>query len=465
MTCSSDQPEQVTADQGGVPRVHTRIRAVLGGLLMAIAALIGISALASPAHADGASIVGTITDPDGKPVAGVVLKAEGEKGSGEATSGADGTFSIELPSAGTFTVTIDTTTLPDGLALAKEGDEEKSILVLGGKKKILVPLTKGTPAAAASSGPTTVGGDTPAPAAESSGGTSQWEQLPQMLVDGLVFGILIALGALGLNLIYGTTGLTNFSHGELLTLGAFTAIVLNELGLHVAIAAPIAIIISALLWGWGQNRILWRPLRKRRTGLVAAMIVSIGLAITLRYVILLLFGGSPRSFQQYAGQPGIEIAGVFVTPKAVILAILAVIVIIATVLWLQRSRIGKATRAVSDNPALASATGIDVERVIAVVWTLGAGLAAFAGIYLGLTQDVAWNMGQRLLLVLFAAVTLGGLGTIWGAIVGALVVGMFVQLSTLVVPTEMKTVGALFVMIVILLIRPQGILGRRERVG
>ena len=92
-------------------------------------------------------------------------------------------------------------------------------------------------------------------------------------------------------------------------------------------------------------------------------------------------------------------------------------------------------------------------------------LAAFAGIYLGLTQDVAWNMGQRLLLVLFAAVTLGGLGTIWGAIVGALVVGMFVQLSTLVVPTEMKTVGALFVMIVILLIRPQGILGRRERVG
>ena len=447
--------------------MQSRIKAILSGMLLALVALIGGTALAGPAHADGAAIVGTITDPDGKPVAGVALKAEGKKGSGAATTAADGTFTIDLPDAGTFTLTIDTTTIPKGLSLAKEGDEERSILVLGGKKKVLINLTTGAPAAAAATGPTTVGGDAAvdSTAAVDDSPTSQWVQLPQMLVDGLVFGILIALGALGLNLIYGTTGLTNFSHGELLTLGAFTAIVLNELGLNIIIAAPIAIVLSAILWGWGQNKVLWRPLRKRRTGLVAAMIVSIGLAITLRYVLLLLFGGSPRSFQQFAGQPGLEIGPVFITPKAIILAILATIVILATVLWLQRSRIGKATRAVSDNPALASATGIDVERVISVVWTLGAGLAAFAGIFLGLTQDVSWNMGQRLLLVLFAAVTLGGLGTIWGAIVGALVVGLFVQLSTLVLPTEMKTVGALFVMIIILLIRPQGILGRRERVG
>jgi neutral amino acid transport system permease protein len=131
----------------------------------------------------------------------------------------------------------------------------------------------------------------------------------------------------------------------------------------------------------------------------------------------------------------------------------------------QRSRIGKATRAVSDNPALASATGIDVEKVIAVVWTVAAGLAAFGGIYLGLTQDNIWNMGQRVLLIIFASVILGGLGTVYGAIIGALVVGVFIQLTSLVIPTEMKTVGALFVMIVILMIRPQGILGRRERVG
>jgi len=289
--------------------------------------------------------------------------------------------------------------------------------------------------------------------------------LAQLLVDGLLLGIMIALGAVGLNLIFGTTGLTNFSHGELLTLGAFTAIVINELGVNIIVAAPIAVVISAFLWGWGQNRILWRPLRRRRTGLIAAMVVTIGLAITLRYTILLVFKGGPRTYEQFAGQAGLTIGPVSVTPKSLILAGLSILLIAATVLWLQRSRIGKATRAVSDNPALASATGIDVERVISVVWTLGAGLAAFAGIYLGMTQNVQWNMGQRLLLIMFAAVTLGGLGTVYGAIVGSIAVGLFIQLSTLVIPTEMKTVGALFLMIVILLIRPQGILGRRERVG
>ena len=290
-------------------------------------------------------------------------------------------------------------------------------------------------------------------------------QIAQLVVDGLLLGIMIALGAVGLNLIFGTTGLTNFSHGELLTLGAFTAIVINELGVNIVFAAPIAVVISAFLWGWGQNRILWRPLRRRRTGLIPAMVVTIGLAITLRYTILLFFKGGPRTYEQFAGQAGIEIGPVSVTPKALILAGISIVLLGATVLWLQRSRIGKATRAVSDNPALASATGIDVERVISVVWTLGAGLAAFAGIYLGMTQNVQWNMGQRLLLIMFAAVTLGGLGTVYGALVGSIVVGLFIQLSTLVIPTEMKTVGALFLMIVILLVRPQGILGRRERVG
>jgi neutral amino acid transport system permease protein len=268
-----------------------------------------------------------------------------------------------------------------------------------------------------------------------------------------------------MNLVFGTKGLTNFSQGELLSLGAFTALVFNTAGLHIIIAAPIAIVFCAFVFGWGQNRILWRPLRRRKTGLIAAMIVSIGLAILLRYTLVFFFGGGQKSYEQFAGQPGIEIGPFNTTPKALILGVIAVIALTATVTWLQRSRIGKATRAVSDNPALASATGIDVERVISVVWTIGAGLAAFAGIYLGMTQTSVWNMGQRVLLVLFAAVILGGLGTIYGAIVGAMVVGIFVQLTTLVIPTEMKTVGALFLMILILMVRPQGLLGRRERVG
>jgi len=265
--------------------------------------------------------------------------------------------------------------------------------------------------------------------------------------------------------VFGTTGLTNFSHGELLTLGAFTALAINQAGLNIIIAAPIAIVFAAFVYGWGQNKILWRPLRRRKTGLIAAMIVSIGLAIVLRYTVALIFGSGPQTYQQFAGQSGIAIGPFNTTPKALILGGLAVIALTVTVIWVQRSRIGKATRAVSDNPALASATGIDVERVIAVVWIVAAGLAAFAGITLGMTQSSIWNMGQRILLVLFAAVILGGLGTIYGAIVGALVVGIFIQMSTLFIPTEMKTVGALFLMIIILLVRPQGLLGRKERVG
>ena len=423
-------------------------------MIACVLAALGFLAAPAALAAGDVAIVGTIKTPDGAPAVGVVVTATADAFSVSATTGADGKFTIAVPKGGTYDVALDPTTLPAGVTLANPDEATRSILVLSGEKRVLFKLSSG-----GDSGDTSAGVGT-----ESSGG-GLVGQISQLIVDGILFGILIALGAVGLNLIFGTTGLTNFSHGELLTLGAFTAIVLNELGLNIIIAAPLAIIISAALFGWGQNKILWKPLRRRRTGLIASMVVTIGLAITLRYTILLFFGGSPRSFQQFAGQSGLEIGPVSVTPKSLVLAALAAVAIALTVLWLQRSRIGKATRAVSDNPALASATGIDVERVISVVWTLGAGLAAFAGIYLGLTQDVSWNMGQRLLLVMFAAVTLGGLGTIYGAIVGALVVGMFIQLSTLIIPTEMKTVGALFLMIVILLVRPQGILGRRERVG
>ena len=438
-----------------------RRRTIAGAFVLAFVALFGLAATA-PAFAEGTAIVGVVNDPSGLPVPGVVIGVTAEGFTETTTTGPDGAFRVELPSGGSYQVDIDVTTLPEGISLAKAEDESRSLLVLGGDKKIIIKLIDGD--GTISSGavdPET--GESTAPVGVESGGTGQ--KVIQLFFDGILFGILIALGALGLNLIFGTTGLTNFSHGELLTLGAFTAIVLNELGVHIIIAAPIAILFSALVFGGGQNKVLWKPLRRRRTGLIASMIVTIGLAITLRYTLLLFFGGSPRSYQQYAGMAGINIGPFSTTPKALILAGIAVIVLGVTVFWLQSSRIGKATRAVSDNPALAATTGINVERVISVVWILGAGLAAFAGIYLGLTQDVTWNMGQRLLLVMFAAITLGGLGTIWGAIVGSLVVGVFIQMTTLFIPTEMKTVGALFLMIVILMVRPQGLLGRRERVG
>jgi neutral amino acid transport system permease protein len=429
--------------------VHRGIaRLVLVLVAFAAAGLVGLS----PAQAEGQSITAFVSGAEKAPIPGVtvnVTDADGFTGSGQ--TDAEGLATIEVPSPGKYTATIDVATLPLGVEV--KGGPERSINVLQGDKKVLFPLV-----------PVGEGGDS-----GSGGGifsSITVDRVLQLILDGIILSLIIALGALGLSLIFGTTGLSNFAHGELLTLGAFTVLVLNTtLGLNLLIAAPIGIVISAALWGWGQNQILWKPLRKRGTGLIAAMIVSIGLAIALRYTILFLFGGSPESYAQFAGQPGIDLGPVFITPKAIYLSIIAIIFLVATVAWLKGSRLGKATRAVSDNPALASASGVNVERVISVVWVLGALLAAYGGVFLGMTQNVVWTMGQFLLLTLFAAVVLGGLGTTSGAIVGSFVVGITVQLSTLIVPTELKTAAALLLMIVLLLIRPQGLLGRAERVG
>jgi branched-chain amino acid transport system permease protein len=132
---------------------------------------------------------------------------------------------------------------------------------------------------------------------------------------------------------------------------------------------------------------------------------------------------------------------------------------------LQRTKIGKAMRAVADNRDLAASSGIDVNRVILVVWMMGAALATLGGVLLGLSDQVQWDMGFRLLLLMFAGVTLGGLGTAYGALVGSVIVGVFVQMSTLVIPSDVKYVGGLLLLIVILIFRPQGILGSRARIG
>lgn len=154
-----------------------------------------------------------------------------------------------------------------------------------------------------------------------------------------------------------------------------------------------------------------------------------------------------------------------ITPKDVGVIVFSTIVLVAVTLAVQKTRLGKATRAVSDNPALAASSGINVDRVIAVVWAVGAGLAGLSGVLLGMTQGFDYQVGFKILLLVFAAVVLGGLGTVWGAILGSFIIGIFIEVSTLFVPAELKFVGALFVLILALLFRPQGLLGRAERVG
>jgi branched-chain amino acid transport system permease protein len=291
------------------------------------------------------------------------------------------------------------------------------------------------------------------------------QRVGQLIASGLRFGLIIALAAVGLSVIFGTTGLTNFAHSELITFGALVAFYANtKVGLHIIPAALVAVVVSAL-FGYVNDRVLWGPLRRRGTGLIAMMIVSIGLSLFLRYLYLFFFGGSTQTYVQYRTQAGVGFGGVALPPKDLIGMAVEVVVLLAVAVALRRTRLGKATRAVSDNPALASASGINVDRVIRTVWTAGGALAGLSGVILGLAQGVSYIMGFQIVLLVFAAVTLGGLGTAFGAIIGSLIIGVLTEVSTLFIPSELKSVGALVVLILILLLRPQGILGRAQRVG
>lgn len=420
---------------------------VVAALLALFAALVALMALAQPASADGEQLSGRIENRiDGvkTPLAGVTITAVGGGFEGSATTGEDGKWVIPVPAQGDYEVTIDISTLPEGVGLT---DPDKVTVATNVKppninRIVIFPLGQSTSVT-----------------------TSLWEQAAQLTVSGIQFGLMIALGALGLSIIYGTTGLTNFAHGEILTFGALATWTFNAgFGLPFILAAVLGLILTAL-FGWLNNAALWKPLRKRGTGLIAMMIVSIGLALLLRNLYLFFYGGDKAAYAEYAGLAGLSLGPVSITPTDIVSIIVAVIALAAVVLIINRTRMGKATRAVSDNPSLASSAGINVERVITFVWVLGAALAGLGGILLGFTQQVSFQMGFQILLLIFAAVTLGGLGTVWGAIVGSLVVGLFLQLTTLVIPTELKSVGALLVLIVILLVRPYGLLGRRERVG
>jgi neutral amino acid transport system permease protein len=375
----------------------------------------------------------------------IIRTADGEE-VGTIQTGADGTFEFGLPGPGDYEAELVVESLPEGATLTSDAEDANILdfsIAPGQSRPLLFRL--GEP--------------------EGGGGNDFLRSFLQLSVEGIKLGLIIAICAIGLSLIFGTTGLVNFAHGELVSFGALIGYFFNAtLGIHLIPATIIAIIFGALAGG-AQDLGLWRPLRKRGTTLIAMLVVSIGLSLFWRYAMLYQFGGRTRPYAQYAIQRAVEIGPVRIAPKDIIAVILSLLVLFAVGLMLQKTRIGKAMRAVADNRDLAASSGIDVERVILFVWVLAGGLATLGGVLFGLAEQVSWQMGFQLLLLMFAGVILGGLGTAYGALVGSLVVGLFVQLWTLFFSPELKNVGAFVILIIVLLVRPQGILGRAERVG
>jgi branched-chain amino acid transport system permease protein len=433
-----------------------RARRTTGVLLGAIAALFAIVMLtAGPASAasrdddDPYRVSGNV-QLDGEPLPGVHLTIDGPGGKQEVETDADGKWRVGVPEKNAeYTVTLDESTLPSGIAVVDPDDDTPNIKEAevgpGGRVTVNFFIGEGTRHV-----------------------TSFFDQLVQRIVNGTSFGLMLALAAVGLTLVYGTTGISNFAHAEMVTFGPVVAAALvgaSTLALPLYIGLPIAVVLSAVL-GLLLDVILWRPLRRRRVGVVQLMIVSIGLSLMLRYIFQFFIGGGTTQLP-FSSTPKFPLFGVVQMSWVDIASFaICIVVIVGFALWLTYSRIGKATRAISDNSSLAAASGIDVDAVVRVVWVIAGTLAGLSGIlYAYFRPGLKWDMGAQVLLLMFAAVTLGGLGTAFGALVGSIIVGLLVEISTLWIPSDLKYAGALVVLIVILLFRPQGILGRRERIG
>lgn len=389
---------------------------------------------------------GTLTE-DGEPVEGVTIRVETLQGEevGAEESGADGRWRVPVAVAGRYRVTIDTETLPNGVDLTDSDATTFELDVFPGRPTVVL-FALG--------------------ARVGTGGPNDFERLAQSTTNGLKFGLIIAMAAIGLSLIFATTGLINFAHGELVTLGAVIAWFLNARGPRWSlVAAGLVSLAICGLFGGALERTVWRPLRVRQVGLFQLFVITIGLSLIIRHVLLIWFGGQRRGYLDYRIQQQWELGPVSITPRDLAIMAISALILIGVATVLQRTRMGKATRAVSDNVDLSEASGIDVQRVILVVWIAGAALAAIGGIFLGAIESVDWQMGTRLLLLMFAAVILGGLGTAYGAMVGGIMVGLVTEISTIWVPSALKLVFALGAMVLALLVRPQGILGRSERIG
>ena len=433
---------------------HVWLKCLLGVICSSVAGLGLASGSAHAAEDSEFAIIASVQNqvvvndiPERTPVAGatIVVTTLDGKVIGQGVTGADGLCKIAVPSRDDYLIDIDAASLPNGLVLI---DADKAQVKVN--QNLFTTNTKRVTFFTGDSGVA---------------GSSELERILQRLSDGIRLGIIIAMCSVGLSLVFGTTGLTNFAHGEMVTFGGLMAFYFNVvLEIPILISGPVVIVLGGcfgLLFNWG----IFARLTKRGIGLISQLVVTVGLSIMLRNIFLFQFGGRTKQLSSYSKQTNLEIGPIGITPRDLTTAILGVIILVSVALFLQRSRLGKAIRAVSDNVQLASATGIDTRKVIKLVWFAGGALAATGGIFRGLDEQVSFSMGSDLLFLMFAGITLGGLGSAFGALIGGFLIGIFVEMSSLFVPSELKVAPALFILIVVLIFRPQGILGKSQRVG
>lgn len=288
------------------------------------------------------------------------------------------------------------------------------------------------------------------------------QELLQLGIDGIAVGSILALAAVGLTLTYGILRLSNFAHGDFLTLGAYGTLLadrlVNNLGVAIAISVVFTVIFSLVL-----DRLLWSHFRRLRATPTTMMIASIGVALVIRNVIVLIWGASPQRYNLPTFS-AVNFLGIMITFNRLITIALAGVIIAGVYYLLQNTKLGRAMRAVADNPELAKISGVNVERIVAWTWVIAGAAAVLAGSMYGLITNLRPGMGWSLILPMFGAVILGGIGNPYGAIAGSMIIGVAQEVSTycpdpsgFCVGTNYKLGVGLAMMIVVLLFRPQGL--------
>jgi branched-chain amino acid transport system permease protein len=298
------------------------------------------------------------------------------------------------------------------------------------------------------------------------------QHLLSLTAWGLMLGGIIAVGSIGLTLVYGVVKFPNFSHGALVTLGAYGTLMIMaylpqgmtlrpfsfgwEFIVALLITMPLVGLVAIII-----DRLLYRRLRLRGAHLVLFAMASLAMEFFLRSWIYLIWGPDFRFYYTGRANPALDLPlGIRVRADQLFILVLAFVLVAIVYLLLEKTKMGKAMRATADNPELAQVRGINTERVIAWTWMLGGGLAAAGGAMYGLSSQLRPEMGFFLLLPMFAAVIMGGIGNPYGALLGALIIGVTTQVSAAFLNPAYGPAVAFVLLVITLLVRPQGLLGR-----
>ncbi|MEM2686557.1 MAG: branched-chain amino acid ABC transporter permease [Candidatus Bathyarchaeia archaeon] len=288
----------------------------------------------------------------------------------------------------------------------------------------------------------------------------------QVLMNSIIWGCMYMLATVGLSLSYGLSRFPNFAHAEYITFGAYMAflfLVIFHLDIYLAVC--LAVVLSALMGGLSYL-LLFKPLKSRGASLVHLMVSSIGLGFLIRHFLMQVFGGGIQSFKIV--WPTITIGPIVTTPLLLAILIVALVVAFMLHMMLTKTKLGKAIRAVADNPELAAASGIDLDKVSLFTWCLGAALAGFSGIFLAMRSSLVPLLGWKVLLQTFAITLLGGVGSFYGVLIASFILGLsenvgVVILTWLGLSADYRSAVAFIVLVATLILKPEGLIAIARR--